>query len=248
HYQFEAGVSLTGSNADRRILMPPSAHAATVLALLRQIAERAGIVDDALHVAAPVDGDAIAVAADDLWRDRGHALVVSGSNDSSVQLVVHAINALLGNVGTTIDIDTPSLQKQGDDAAMASLVDRMERGEVHALLVYGVNPDYDYREAARFAHAMESGALTVAFADRVDETAAHCHAVCPDHHFLEAWSDAEPVAGSYSLAQPATAPLFDTRAAQDSLLTWLGRAPGFYDYLRETWRVDRFPAQARFHS
>ena len=35
-YLQSAGVSLTGSNADRRILMAPSAHGATALALLRQ--------------------------------------------------------------------------------------------------------------------------------------------------------------------------------------------------------------------
>jgi len=248
HYQFEAGVSLTGSNADRRTVMPPSAHAASALALLRQIAARAGMATDGLDLAANVDSDAIAAAADDLWRDRGHSLVVSGSNDPSVQVIVQATNALLGNIGATVDLDAPSLQKQGDDSAMAALVDDMERGDVHALVIYGVNPAYDYRDAARFVHAMESVALTVSFADRIDETAAHCHAVCPDHHFLEAWGDAEPVAGSFSLAQPTIAPLFDTRAAQDSLLVWLGRAPGFYGYIREAWRRDRFPAQTRYQS
>jgi len=248
HYHFEAGVSLTGSNADRRILMAPSAHGATALALLRQVAARAGIAVDGLALDTPVDDNAIAVAADDLWRDRGHSLVVSGSNEPAVQVIVHAINAVLQNVGTTVDLDAPSLQKQGDDAAVAALVDDMERGDVHALLVYGVNPAYDYREAARFVRAMESVALTVSFADRIDETAAHCHAVCPDHHFLEAWGDAEPVAGSFSLAQPTIAPLFDTRAAQDSLLVWLGRAPGFYSYIRETWRRDRFRLQTRDRS
>ena len=248
HYQFEAGVSLTGSNADRRTLMQPSAHGASALSLLRQIAARAGIAADGLELDANVDSQAIAAAADDLWRDRGRSLVVSGSNDPSVQVIVHAINALLGNIGATVDLDAPSLQKQGDDAAMAALVGDMERGDVHALLVYRVNPAYDYRDAARFVDAMESVALTVSFADRVDETAVHCQAVCPDHHFLEAWGDAEPVAGSFSLAQPTIAPLFDTRAAQDSLLVWLGRAPGFYEYIRETWRRDRFPAQTRYQS
>ena len=75
---------------------------------------------------ATVDDNAIAAAADDLWRDRGRSLVVSGSNDRPSRCVVHAINALLGNVGTTVDLDAPSLQKQGDDAAMAALVDDMD--------------------------------------------------------------------------------------------------------------------------
>jgi Fe-S-cluster-containing dehydrogenase component/anaerobic selenocysteine-containing dehydrogenase len=248
HYQFEAGVSLTGSNADRRVPTAPSAQAAAALALLRQVASHAGIGSD---IAGADGGNATAsvrAAADDLWRDRGRSVVVSASNDPSTQVVVLAINTLLGNIGTTVDLDSPSLQKTGDDRAVAALVDDMQRGDVQALLVYGVNPAYDHHEADRFVRGMESVALTVSFADRSDETAVHCHAVCPDHHFLEAWSDAEPIAGSFSLAQPTIAPLFETRAAQDSLLTWLGDRRGFYTYIREVWRRDLFPKQTRFHA
>jgi len=191
------------------------------------------------------DEGAVASAAEDLWRHRGASLVVSGSQDTATQIVVHAINALLGNIGTTVDIESPSLQKQGDDRSLAQLVDEMERGEIHGLLLYGVNPAYDFPDAARFARGLASVALTISFADRLDETASLAHAVCPDHHFLEAWNDAEAVTGSFSLAQPTIAPLLDTRAAQDSLLTWLGKEPDFYAYVREFWRSHIYPTDAR---
>ena len=77
--------------------------------------------------------------------------------------------------------------------------------------------------------------LTVSFADRLDETASRADAVCPDHHFLEAWGDAEPVESYYSLAQPTIAPLFDTRA--DSLAFERNAA----DYL-ESLKVATVPA------
>ena len=187
----------------------------------------------------------MASAAEDLWRHRGASLVVSGSQDTATQIVVHAINALLGNIGTTVDIESPSLQKQGDDRSLAQLVDEMERGDIHGLMLYGVNPAYDFPDAARFARGLESVALTISFADRLDETASLAHAVCPDHHFLEAWNDAEAVTASFSLAQPAIAPLLDTRAAQDSLLKWLGKEPDFYAYVREFWRTHIHPTDAR---
>src|SRR2546422_5370374 len=34
--------------------------------------------------------------ADELWKHRGESLIVSGSNDLSVQVVVNALNAFLG--------------------------------------------------------------------------------------------------------------------------------------------------------
>ena len=119
-----------------------------------------------------------------------------------MQLAVNALNTALGNIGKTIDLARPSLQRRGDDAAMAALVEKMNRGEVHALFMLGVNPAYDYHQPERFLSGLEKVALSVSFSDRRDETSSHAHAVCPDHHFLEAWGDAEPVESHFSLAQP----------------------------------------------
>ena len=243
HYHFEAGLSLTGCNADYRVAMATSGHGIVALSLLDRIAQKTDLgIEWPDGIAPPVDA-AVAAAADDLWRHRGASLVVSGSQEPAVQIVVHALNVLLGNIGGTVDVERPSLQRQGDDRAVAALVDDMSRGDIHVLMLYGVNPVYDYPDAARFARAMESTALTISFADRLDETAAHANAVCPDHHYLEAWGDAEPIASTFSLAQPTIAPLFDTRAAQESLLKWAGQPADFYAYVRQFWRGQIYPRQ-----
>src|SRR6185295_12669146 len=158
------------------------------------------------------------------------------------------LNALLGNVGRTLDLSQPSWQRQGDDAAMAALVDDMNRGEVHTLLLYGVNPAYDYPQSERFLKGLESVALSVSFGDRKDETGEHVHALCPDHHFLEAWGDAEPVASHVSLAQPTIGALFDTRAAPESLRRWLGYDADHLSYLRSYWQAKIFPRQKQTES
>jgi molybdopterin-containing oxidoreductase family iron-sulfur binding subunit len=241
HVQFESGLSVTGANADVRYAVRPSDLGRVALALLdrvrggtRSVADDAGLAVDA----AILDG-----LANDLRQHHGESLIVSGAQDVDVQTLVAGLNDLLGNIGSTIDVGRPSLQKQADDADMAKLVADMKRGDVHALFVYGVNPAYDYPDAAAFLEGVERVALSVSFADRLDETAAAVHAVCPDHHYLEAWGDAEPVTGCYSLTQPTVAPLFDTRAAQDSLLKWLGRVPDFHTYLRAYWRTTIYPRQ-----
>jgi len=61
-------------------------------------------------------------------------------HDVPTQMLVHATNALLGNIGRTIDVDHPSLQKQGDDGAVMRLIEDMSRGNLDVLIVYGVNP------------------------------------------------------------------------------------------------------------
>ena len=249
HVQFEPGMSVTGSNADRRVPVAPSQLGAVAAALLARVARRAGEPDVAAPVdpagldAATLDGEAAA-----LWSHRGESLVVSGANDVALQLAVQTINRLLGNVGKTLDVERPSLQRQGDDAAMATLVGELARGEIHTLILHGVNPVYDYVDGAGFAAGLGKVALSISTADRLDETSTAVHAVCPDHHFLESWGDAEPVAGHLSLSQPTIAPLFDTRAAAESLLRWsrhpeAPEAPEAYAFVRALWRDHVMPRQ-----
>jgi molybdopterin-containing oxidoreductase family iron-sulfur binding subunit len=242
HVQIEPGMSVTGSNADQRIPVAPSALGAVAAALLARIARRAG-EPDVVAPADPIAAATLDAVADQLWQHRGASLVVAGTNDVALQHVVHTLNRLLGNLGTTLDLERPSLQRQGDDAAMAAVVGELARGEIHTLILHGVNPVYDDVDGAGLAAALGKVALSISTADRLDETSLAVHAVCPDHHFLEAWGDAEPVAGHLSLTQPTIAPLFDTRSAAESLLRWIGEPSDPYDFLRETWRARVWPRQ-----
>ncbi|HEY2859697.1 MAG TPA: 4Fe-4S dicluster domain-containing protein [Terracidiphilus sp.] len=243
HVQFESGMSVTGSNADVRVPVAPSDMGAVAVSLLRRIAKKAGVAGAPESADPTPDSQQLDAVAEQLWQHRGESLVVSGVQDKSVQITVNALNAFLGNIGKTVDLARPSLQRGGDDQAMAELVEQMNRGEVHTLMLYGVNPGYDYSDAGRFLKGLDKVALSVSFSDRRDETSSHANAICPDHHFLEAWGDAEPVESYFSLAQPTIAPLFDTRAAQESLLKWLGNGSDSYTYLRAYWRENIFPRQ-----
>jgi molybdopterin-containing oxidoreductase family iron-sulfur binding subunit len=245
HIQFEAGMSVTGSNADKRVAVPPSAFGAVAVGLLARIARMANESDAASlgNKTEPVDAALLDSIAADLWKHRGESLVVAGTNDVALQLAVHNINRLLGNVGKTLDVERPSLQRQGDDAAMAELVAQIQRGEVHALVLHGVNPTYDYVDGGAFAKALAKVELSISTSDRIDETSSTVHAVCPDHNFLESWGDAEPVAGHLSLTQPTISPLFDTRSAVESMLRWIGEETDHYTFVRDYWRTAVFPRQ-----
>ncbi len=242
HYQFESTLSLTGSNADHRYKIKPSQEGAAVVSLYNKIASLAGAAS-AGSVTTGVD-DGISKAARDLWNSKGKSVVISGSNDVNVQLVVNAINNLLGNYGSTINIDQHSNLRQGSDEKFAALIAEMQSGAVDVLLLNNVNPAYTYPGGDGFLGAMKKVGTVISFAGISDETASLAGYVCPDHHYLESWNDAEPVKGIYSLSQPVIRPLFMTRQMQDSLIQWAGLPyQDYLTYLQANWGKNMYALQ-----
>ncbi|MCB0631569.1 MAG: TAT-variant-translocated molybdopterin oxidoreductase, partial [Lewinella sp.] len=209
HIQVESAMSLTGSNADNRILVKPSEQGAAIVTLYNAVAQKAG---QSGVRAAELSGAAAAKlerVAEALWANRGSSLVVSGSNNQGEQILINAINNMLGNYGSTIDLNTPSMQRQGDDAAMQKLVSDLNAGTVDAIFFMdGANPAYDIPNAAKFREGMANVKLSVSFAGVPNETAMLCQYATPTHHYLESWGDVEAKAGSYSLIQPTISPIF----------------------------------------
>ncbi|HTQ64317.1 MAG TPA: TAT-variant-translocated molybdopterin oxidoreductase [Puia sp.] len=230
HYQFESMMSLTGANADNRYTHRPSETGAVALALLAELG--GGVSAPSLSSKLKT---AVSKVAKDLSANKGNALVVSGSNNPNVQIVVNAINEAIGANGTTISWASAIQTRQGIDSEMVSLVSDMEAGKVGALLVYGANPAFDYFDADKFKAALQKIKATISFNDRLDETTELCKYVIPAPHFLESWGDAEPKAGYISLMQPTIAPLFKTRAFEDSLLKWSGNDSSYENYFRQYW-------------
>ncbi len=237
HIQFESALSVTGSNADKRIAVKPSMQGSVAANLYNAVASLAG----AATISAPAAGELqkdIDATAKELWASKGASLVVCGINDIAIQTIVNGINSLLGNYGTTIDLDNHDKMRQADDAELATLLDEMNKGEVSGLLMYNCNPVYTLPSGKEFGAMLQKLDLSVSFADRVDESASNCQFVCPDHHPLESWMDAEPKAGKFSLGQPCIAPLFSTRQMQDSMLVWSGSTMNYYDYLSAYWTAN----------
>ncbi len=246
HVQFESRMTLTGSNADVRIPISRSEEGAVLQSLLRLIAEKSGQTVSAAAASHRVDAKVISEVAGRLWAARGASLVLCGTNDVGLQMTVNAINSLLGNIGKTVDLDNPSFQKQGDDAAMAALVDSMNQGQVRALILLGVNPVYDFGNAPVLESGLGKVPLVVAISERLDETSSRAHVVAPAHHFLESWGDSEAVSGSLTFLQPTIRPLFETRQMEESLFRWMGKNDDYYTYLRRSWEGSYYPKSSGF--
>ena len=138
--------------------------------------------------------------------------------------------------GTTILPGSPVTYKQGDDEAMAKFV--AEAGSLGAIIFFNCNPVYDHPMGAKLAAALKGVELTISTNYKEDETGSLAAYKAPDHHFLEAWNDAEPKKGSFSLGQPTITPIFKTRAAQESFLIWAGESNvDYFEIVKNNWNT-----------
>lgn len=238
HVQFEAGMSMTGTNADVRVALKPSEEG---LALLNLYAVLGG-GGSAPKLSNAKAATALGLVAKELLAAKGRALVVSGSNDIATQTIVNNINTLLGSYGTTIDITNPSYQYLGNDADFVTLIAEMQRGEVDGIFFLDSNPAYSSVLPKEFAEGLNKVKLKVSFSERLDETAALCNVIAPVPHFLETWGDANAVAGYYTIVQPTINPVHNTRQAEQSLLIWSDNAiKNYYQYVKNNWETSILP-------
>jgi MoCo/4Fe-4S cofactor protein with predicted Tat translocation signal len=234
HYQFESILSITGANADYRTQIKPSEEGAVVVQLYNLIAAKAGRAT----LTGGVDKPNLSRAADELWQNRGKALVVAGSNDKSIQVVVNGINDMLGSYGTTILPNLPVNYRQGNDAAMASFVEDLKGGKIDGVIFLNANPVYDHPMGAEIGTALANITLAVHTGYKEEETGKASKYHAPDHHFLEQWNDVEPKKNQYSLTQPVITPIFKTRAVQESLMTWAGEKNfDYFEFVKDNWRT-----------
>lgn len=242
HVQFESRLSLTGSKADRRLVLAPGEVGLVMSHLATRLAGKAGVVlhNDQLEKA-PVEESFLDRLADDLWQQRQRSLVVCGAQDVNDQVLCNFLNHLLDNYGSTLDLEHHSFQKQGNEPDLEHLLREIHEDKVAALFVYQCNPVHDVPAGDALSVALRRVPLLVSCGERLDETARLAEYVCPVPHYLESWSDAEAVGGVVSLVQPAISPLGNARPLLESLAVWMGKPQSARELLQARWEQDVFP-------
>ncbi|MEG3657443.1 TAT-variant-translocated molybdopterin oxidoreductase [Arenibacter palladensis] len=228
HVQFEANMSLTGANADKRVPLTPSEQKVALAYFYGKLNGTAGGGNLPESAKAALD----AVAAQVL-KNKSNAVVVTGLEDVNAQAVVLAINEMLGS--KAFDAAAPKYVRQGNVKAVNALLSDIKAGKVGALIMDGVNPAYSLPNAADFAEGIKNVDLTLAFSTNRNETTELVQYVGASNHYLESWGDAQLKKGHYSLMQPTIKELFDTRQVQTAMLKWLDSDKTYYDYIKETW-------------
>jgi len=229
-YVVEPTPSVTGSSADHRLPLRVS----EVGQFARGLAALVGLGGSGtLPPAAQKWLDAV---ASDLVKHRGTSLVVAGEfQPAEVHALAHAINAALGNVGTTLYYTDPvEANPVNQLESFAELCADIDAGKVATLVILGSNPVYDAPHDFHFTSTLQKVETSVLVSTHFDETAEYCKWHVAESHFLETWGDARAFDGTVSVIQPLIAPLYHTHSAFDVLAAFTDK-PGqtAYDAVRD---------------
>ncbi len=216
-YVAETNPSVTGTMADHRLPLRPSAieDLARVLA-----AKVAGEMEPAPRATWSAAQSAwLRAAAADLRRRAGASLVVAGETQPPlVHALAHAMNHALGNAGRTV-LHTEPMEVDPVDQleSLRALVEDMRAGRVDALLILGGNPVFTAPADLDIAAALARVPFRARLGAEEDETSAACRWHLPEAHPHESWGDLRAYDGTASIVQPQIQPLYDGKTASEVL-------------------------------
>src|SRR5438552_4037341 len=241
-YVVEPTPSVTGATADHRLPLRASEVELFARALVAKIIDlTTNRGRPPIDSAPPPPGSEkwLDAVAKDLSEHRGKSLVVAGEHQpASLHARVHAINAALGNVGTTVYYTQPVEERPVNHLeSLRELCADINDGKVETLLILGVNPvytaphDFDFASKIKFDEKKKRKPVknTVYVGSHFDETAELCDWHVAESHYLETWGDARAFDGTLSVIQPLIAPLYHTHSAREALGAFSDK-PGVSDY------------------
>ena len=234
-YAIESTPTLVGAKADHRLPL----RASEIEAFASGLAAALGVAGvTAGTLPAGTDPKFLKAVADDLQTAKGRSIVVPGLRQSpAVHALCHAMNAALGNVGTTVLYTNPIEAKIDNQmASIKTLSADMQANKVEILLILGGNPSYSAPADLDFQKHLTTVPLRVHLGDYDDETSNLCQWHVPNTHYLEAWSDVRSYDGTASVVQPLIAPLYDSHSPHDFLAALTEDDRAGYDIVRDYWR------------
>ena len=232
-YAVESTPTLTGANADHRLVVRPSQVELVARALARALGIDAAVSETTGHE------EWIAAVVRDLKHNRGACLIVAGEQQPPVvHALALAMNDALDAMGKTVMLTEPvEMQPESHAASIKDLAEAMNTDQVQALFILGGNPVYNAPADLKFAEGLKKVKLAVHHGLFEDETSALCHWHIPATHYLEAWGDIRAYDGTVSIQQPLIEPLYSGKSALEVASVLLGRASRkSLDIVQDYWK------------
>ena len=260
--QFESHLTLTGTAADTRHVITPGSETNVALLLVRSLYQNQaskGSASARRNIKALLDEHDARISA--AYKEAGvtrevmdevaaellkyPSVVMAGGsgnfdeNATLLQLAAIMANTLTGAYGTTLLYEKgwmPAPVKPGDLGRFLK-----DAPDLDVLFVIESNPVFSTPDSWGMAEVLGKIPVLVSlqsFPNEVDDIAKF---VLPNHHYLEAWGDEQPVAGFWSARQPTVRPAAHSRQAEDSLLwilAYLERGLPYKDY--RSWLMKKW--------
>lgn len=262
----EPHLSLTGANADRRLVTRAGGEPVLLAWLLRTLTENprfAARMPSRIRTILPkitieraaratgLSAEQLQDLAGRLEQARRPLLIVGGvatgqSAGRQTALLGVLLQWLLADNWQGLDFEQAErADRVGDMRDLKQLNRDLAEDRVGVLLISRADPLRHAPAAWQLPANLRRAGLSVVMADVPDATCRQADLVLPLSHSLERWDDMEPRFGLFSLVQPAMAPLYDTRSEGDILLqlqqrlTGRSEADNYETFLQRQWR-ERF--------
>ncbi len=262
-YSVEGNASVTGMNADYRMILRTDAIEEFVYCLLNEFVSKQKV--SALSADGGVTGklqsynlnsfveknnlskETVAHLIEDLKKNQGSSFVTAGSMlPESTHIAVNLLNEVLGNNKLYIkDVSIVEQVPLSSKSELENLISDMKSGKVGAVIHFDSNPVYNLPGDYGYADALSKVPLVISLTETINESSDKSNFVLPVNTMFESWGDFQTRNNFYSLQQPVIAPLYNTRQKEEILLTWSkGTKDAFNNEIYQKYVMDNWKAGA----
>jgi Fe-S-cluster-containing dehydrogenase component/anaerobic selenocysteine-containing dehydrogenase len=259
----EPHVSLTGLQANQRLVIRPGSEAYIIAFLVHQVVDRrlqkrqlpVGVLDSIPRFSAQavaektgLDEAQLDLLLDELVKASSPLLIVGGAatdHTSGLQVALFAgmLQWILGMTESTVDFSAgQNYANVGSMADMQKFSNRLQKKEIGVLIIADTNPVKTLPTTLAFKSAFAGATFRVGISDLLTDTVKECDLILPLSHSLESWGDAEPYRGLRTVIQPVLEPLYETNSVGDILLMLMAKKSNqssdrtFQEYLFKRWK------------
>ncbi len=259
-YAVEGNTSVTGFNADYRMILRTDAIEEFVMCLLNEFLSKQKISAFATDASASSrlsqynlddfaaknnwSKEVLGHLVTDLKKNQGASFISAGSMlPESTHIAVNLLNEVLGNSKLySKDNTTVVLNPLSNKADLENLSSDIQSGKVGIVIHFDSNPVYHFPPDYGYAEALKNAPLVITLTEGSNESAELSSYVLPINSMFESWGDYQTRNSFFSLQQPVIAPLYNTRQKEEILLTWIkGTKDAFnidiyHQYLMDYWK------------
>jgi len=257
-YSVESNLSLTGMNADYRLMLRPDLQYSFVMAIINTL-QKKNVISKSVNASAfnlaklandfGLSEKTLYHLVNDLSKNKGKAIIYAGDHlPENVHIAVNLLNEELRNSKLyDTEYSKTSVRNLTPFDEFYNLIDKMNAGVVGVVIHFDSNPVYNLPADLNYAKALQNVDEVITFTEVENESSVMSNHVLPIHNNFEAWGDAKKRTGFYSLQQPVIAPLYDTRQKESILLTWINGENNSYsetiyhEYLMANWQRNIYP-------